>query len=252
MKIMLCGKGGCGKSTLSALLAKAFAGQGKQVLVVDEDESNFGLHRQLGLELPKDFTQYFGGKRAVLNAVPKGQPDFSIFDKTWHISDIPAEFLSRKGGISLMSNGKIHEAGEGCACGMGVLSKQFLRNLELAEEEIVILDMEAGVEHFGRGVADFADVILMVMDPSYESLRLCEKVTEMAESIGKPVYYVLNKTDAQSESEMKENMKYPEKIISVMSAEKAIAGAGLRGEELTGEYPAIQKLAERILREKLA
>ena len=62
MKITICGKGGCGKSTVTSLLAKEFARMGKTVLVVDSDESNFGLHRQLGVELPRDYTEYFGGK----------------------------------------------------------------------------------------------------------------------------------------------------------------------------------------------
>ena len=67
MKITVCGKGGCGKSTVTSLLAKALAGLGKEVLVIDSDESNYGLHRQLGMELPGDFTGYFGGKESVLN-----------------------------------------------------------------------------------------------------------------------------------------------------------------------------------------
>ena len=66
MKIAICGKGGCGKSATAALLAKALARAGKRVLVVDSDESNYGLHRQLGMELPKDFTAFFGGKENVL------------------------------------------------------------------------------------------------------------------------------------------------------------------------------------------
>ena len=64
MKLILCGKGGCGKSTVSALLARAWAARGYQVLVIDADESNFGLHKQLGLNLPEDFTHYFGHKKA--------------------------------------------------------------------------------------------------------------------------------------------------------------------------------------------
>ena len=66
MKIMLCGKGGCGKSTVTALLAKEFARQGKRVLVIDCDESNYGLHQQLGLELPQDLTNFVGGKQKIM------------------------------------------------------------------------------------------------------------------------------------------------------------------------------------------
>ena len=67
MKIAVCGKGGCGKSTVTSLLAKALARRGKEILVIDSDESNYGLHRQLGMKLPRDFTDYFGGKQNVLN-----------------------------------------------------------------------------------------------------------------------------------------------------------------------------------------
>ncbi|GMN94561.1 P-loop NTPase [Blautia wexlerae] len=67
MKIAVCGKGGCGKSTVTSLLAKALARRGKEILVIDSDESNYGLYRQLGMKLPRDFTDYFGGKQNVLN-----------------------------------------------------------------------------------------------------------------------------------------------------------------------------------------
>ena len=65
MKVLICGKGGSGKSTVTALLAKAMARRGYNVLVVDSDESNFGLHRQLGVEMPDDFMNYLGGKKAL-------------------------------------------------------------------------------------------------------------------------------------------------------------------------------------------
>ncbi|MCQ2563415.1 MAG: P-loop NTPase [Mogibacterium sp.] len=65
MKIILCGKGGCGKSTVATLLARAYEKHGNNVLVIDSDESNYGLHRQLGFELPEDFTHYFGGKKGA-------------------------------------------------------------------------------------------------------------------------------------------------------------------------------------------
>ena len=71
MKLILCGKGGCGKSTLATLLARSYAAEGRQVLVVDSDESNFGLHRQLGLPLPEDFTHYFGHKKAFMPTAPQ-------------------------------------------------------------------------------------------------------------------------------------------------------------------------------------
>ena len=91
MKIILCGKGGCGKSTVATLLARAYQKEGKNVLVIDSDESNYGLHRQLGFDLPEDFTHYFGGKKGAYRVMDeKGR----VFDDRWHFSDIPEEFCS--------------------------------------------------------------------------------------------------------------------------------------------------------------
>ncbi len=92
MKVLVCGKGGSGKSTITALLAKSMAKKGYNVLVVDSDESNFGLHKQLGLEMPEDFMNYLGGKKTLgeklMQAYQKGD-NVSIFENKWQISDIP-------------------------------------------------------------------------------------------------------------------------------------------------------------------
>lgn len=246
MKLALCGKGGCGKSTIASLLAKEFMKKGKTVLVIDTDESNYGLHRQLGVELPQDFTNYFGGKKAVIDKimqVPRGT-DISYFEKKWSLDDIPSEYISQKDGIKLIAIGKIHEAGEGCACPMGVISRQFISNLELNPGDVVITDTEAGIEHFGRNVEKDVDAVLMVVDPSYESLKLSEKVSELSGSLNKPVYYVLNKVDSSNESVMRETIGKSEKIMAAVPSESKISLAGLTGEEIEGEYPEINKLAK--------
>ena len=148
MKIAICGKGGCGKSTTTALLAKALARAGKRVLVVDSDESNYGLHRQLGMELPKDFTAFFGGKENVLKDMMLSNFAHKFFDGPWSLSDIPEGYCGKKDGLMLMSSGKIHQANEGCACAMNNVIQQFIANLRLSENEFALMDMEAGIEHF--------------------------------------------------------------------------------------------------------
>ena len=141
MKITVCGKGGCGKSTVTTLLAKELARMEKRVLVVDSDESNFGLHRQLGVELPRDFTEYFGGKdkafktmmtSGILDAMKLSAFAKKFFSEDFTMADIPEEYYSEKGGVKLMSSGKIHKANEGCACTMNSILEQFVAHLTLA------------------------------------------------------------------------------------------------------------------------
>lgn len=114
MKVAICGKGGCGKSTATTLFAKELAKLGKKVLVIDSDESNYGLHRQLGMELPRDFTVFFGGKEKAFGEMVAN--DFSpiFFKDSWTVRDIPKEFYVEKDGVKLMASGKIHTANEGC------------------------------------------------------------------------------------------------------------------------------------------
>ena len=242
MKIILCGKGGCGKSTISALLARAFTKRGMNVLVVDADESNFGLHKQLGLPLPKDFTLFFGFKKGIFQ---DGAED--VFADGWTFEDLPQEYVSRDGNVRLMAMGKIAQAGEGCACPMGVLTKTFLEHLKLGDNDIVIVDTEAGVEHFGRGVDRFADAILMVADPSYESIQLAGKITEMGESFGKPVYLILNKTDEQQREMMLEALPPKTKVIAALPMDREILMSGLRGEALTSVPQPINDILDKIL-----
>lgn len=252
MKIAICGKGGCGKSTTTALLAKELARAGKQVLVIDSDESNYGLHRQLGMELPKDFTAFFGGKEAVLKDMMLSNFTHKFFDGPWSLSDIPEGYRAEKDGVMLMSSGKIHQANEGCACAMNNVMQQFIANLQLAADEFALMDMEAGIEHFGRGVDNGVDLLLMVVDPSFESLRLSKKIQELGSSIGKPVYFILNKVTDDTRQAMVETVADSEKIAAVLFADSQIASAGLTGAELTNHCPGVQELARKLIEDGLA
>ena len=129
MKITVCGKGGCGKSTVTSLLSKALARRGKETLVIDSDESNYGLHRQLGMKLPRDFTDYFGGKQNVLNDMMLSKFTHQFFEETWTIDDIPEDYYSLKDGVKLMTSGKIHQANEGCSCAMGTVATVYKGNI---------------------------------------------------------------------------------------------------------------------------
>jgi CO dehydrogenase maturation factor len=241
MKLLVCGKGGSGKSTISALLARACVRRGMRVLVLDADESNFGLHRLLGLERPEDFTHYFGHKKGIF---ADGAAD--VFSPGWHLEDLPRDYCAGDESLRLMAVGKIHDAGEGCACAMGALAKTLLEHLILRENEIVIVDTEAGVEHFGRGVDRFADHILMVADPSYESVCLSEKICAMGREFEKPVSILLNKADAAQQEMLRASIPDSSAIIGALNLSNAILAAGLRGEALSEMPPEIDAVLDAL------
>lgn len=236
MKVIVAGKGGCGKSTVSTLLAKALAKRGSRVLVIDTDESNFGLHTHLGLKRPEDFMNYFGGKKVLFEKVKSIQ-------KRWQIDELPTEYLAEKGNLKLMAMGKIYDFGEGCACPINALSSRFLEILELKDDEFLIADTDAGIEHLGRGVEKGCDLILAVVEPSQESIGLANRIAAMAKSIDKPVYYILNKTDSNTEALLLEALD-GSRIIAVLPQDERILQYGLEGRELDLNVEGIEELAD--------
>ncbi len=247
MKIAVCGKGGSGKSTITALLAKELSRMGKDVLVIDSDESNYGLSRQMGVELPKDFTAYFGGKEKAQKDMMLSNFTHQFFKETWTFSDVPEGYYAEKDGVKLMSSGKIHTANEGCACTMGNIIRQFVEHLNLTENEYALMDMEAGIEHFGRGTDNGMDLILMIVDPSYESLALSGKILELGNAIGKPVRFVLNKVNDENRELMKNGVCEKAEVICEILEDDFIRGAGLQGKELSLEMESVRDLAKRII-----
>lgn len=238
MKAIVCGKGGCGKSVLTALLAKEMNTRGYRVLVVDNDESNFGLHTYLGLDLPEEFKDHFGGRDNLFDSIEEMDG--------FRIDNLPEEFISSKNGYSLLTVGKIREYGEGCACPLNVLSSKFIQNIDLEEDEFLVVDSEAGVEHFGRGVEKGCDVILMVVDPTRESLGLAEQVMEFGKSLEKKVFFVLNKVDEEKRAFLLEHLP-EDKVITSIPEDDRIFDAGMRGKELDVEVEGPGAIADRLI-----
>jgi CO dehydrogenase maturation factor len=196
MKLSVCGKGGSGKSTVVSLLANAAQAKGLSTLVVDSDESNSGLFRMLGFsEPPIPLMALVGGKEDIKEKMN----ETSILSETEiNLQQIPHPYINKLNGLCLVSIGKILQALEGCACPMGVLSREFLNKLQLNKNEIAIVDMEAGIEHFGRGLDAGIDSVLLVVEPSYESLTLSEKIKGLAGEMQKNVWAVLNKISSNN------------------------------------------------------
>ncbi|AEG13786.1 Cobyrinic acid ac-diamide synthase [Desulfofundulus kuznetsovii DSM 6115] len=203
-KIMICGRGGSGKSTLVTLLARALAERGK-VLVVDTDESNLGLHKMLGLSTPAmTLMGCLGGKPAVREKLlaslqKKGDESTGFFADGLNLASLPPECTGGEWPLRFLRIGKIERSMEGCACPMGAVARSFLKQLRVGQDEWVLVDTEAGVEHFGRGVVEGVDLVVIVVDPSHEAVLLAERAKALTAEAGKDFVVVLNKTDAATE-----------------------------------------------------
>jgi CO dehydrogenase maturation factor len=245
MKILICGKGGCGKSTIVALLAKEMALRKNTVLVVDSDESNIGLHSRLGMQKPADFMNYFGGKKLLFEKTKE------LKDK-WTLKEVPRDYLTEKGNIQLLSMGKIYQFGEGCACPINALSSKFLEILDLGDKEFLIADTDAGIEHFGRGVEKGVDILLVIVDPSHESVLLAKKISELGQQVDKPVYYILNRISDQETKDLLMNSIDRERLIAIIPENKEIFISGLAGNEFSMDVEGIKEIADMLESKKKA
>jgi CO dehydrogenase maturation factor len=259
-KISISGKGGCGKSMLTALLAKVLSEMGYTVYAVDSDESNPGLYRMLGFnESPRPLMDLFGGEKKVMEEIKrpltnKESEQRSVWLKREKFSpaELPGEYFLQKDGLRILTVGKITSAFEGCACAMAEVLRLFLERLDLKDNEVVLVDMEAGVEHFGRGVDKNLDVALILVEPSFESSALATKVSLMARQSGMgEVWAVLNKIPNQAvEEKLRERLRRAGvKVINTIHYDPQIAEYCLDGIPY-GESQAkqeVKKIAETLL-----
>ncbi|HIT13639.1 MAG TPA: hypothetical protein IAB54_05760 [Candidatus Scatomonas merdigallinarum] len=169
-----------------------------------------------------------GGKRTEAD---KSNVFYKVNPK---VDDIPETYGKECSGVRLLV--------------LGTVMSQFVQNLRLNRDQYALLDMEAGVEHFGRGIDNGADLILMIVDPSYESLQLTKKIGELAESIGKPYYYICNKAMEEEQNLVKQEVWSPDRIAACLMQDPAILKEGLRGQELKERPEEIEKLADFLIR----
>ena len=249
MKIMICGKGGSGKSTLTVLLAQAMKRAGKRVLVVDADESNLCLHRLLGIPQPEVMMEAMGGRpgtRERLKQAREHDHQDEFFQQVMTFDDLPTDCVREAEGIRLLVVGKIREFGEGCACMIGSISKTVLARLQEKKDELVLIDAEAGLEHFGRQVDKGCDLALFVVDPSFESLQMADRARKIAEMAGVPTYYVLNKVDDSCRQPMRRQLD-KERVIGSIARNEDLFLQSLGGEPLTAKMEGLEEIVEFLL-----
>jgi len=205
MKIAISGKGGVGKTTLAACLSKYYAHKNYKVIAVDADPdanlaSALGIDYKDALKIVpliemKDLIEERTG------AKPGGYGAF--FKLNPKVDDIPEKFGIDIDGVRLLVAGTIKAGGSGCYCPENVLLKSLFRHLVISREEIVILDMEAGIEHLGRGTCENMDALIIVVEPGLRSVQTAWTVRKMSRDLGiKVLFVVVNKIRNDEEEKL--------------------------------------------------
>lgn len=186
MKLAISGKGGVGKTTLTALLAQVYADAGRQVLAVDADPSPclagaLGFPAELRAEL-----QPIAEMESLIEERTGAKPGAvgGYFTINPRVDDLPERFSVSQRGVRLLEMGAVDIGGSGCICPESALLKALMTHLLFRKEDILLLDMYAGVEHLGRATIDFVDAMLVVVEPTRRSLGTAAQIKKLAQDIG--------------------------------------------------------------------
>ena len=185
-KIAVTGKGGVGKTTLAALLAHVYAADGKTVLAIDADPAA-SLAYALGFpaELADQITPIAEMEELILERTgAKPGTIGGYFRLNPRVDDLPDRMSAEFRGVRMLRLGTIKQGGSGCICPESALLRNLVTHLLVARNEVVILDMEAGIEHLGRGTASAVDAFLIVTEPVRRSLETARHIHQLAADIG--------------------------------------------------------------------
>lgn len=202
MKLAISGKGGVGKTLLAAHLARTFADAGYSVVAIDADP-DANLAATLGFPNP-DKVMPISEMSDLIEERTGAKPGQSapFFKLNPKVDDLPEKYSLEHEGIKLMVMGRIKRGGTGCYCPEGVLLQALLTHLLLARNEVVILDMEAGIEHLARGTAKAVDKLIIVVEPGRRSIETAYRIAELAKDLGlQNLAVVGNKIRSQSDKE---------------------------------------------------
>jgi len=202
MKVAITGKGGVGKTTFSSTLCRLYADEGRTVLAADVDpDANLGLALGLSEEevnaiLPVSKMKELAKERTGANA------SNTFYKLNPEISDLPDKLSKDINGVKLLVMGTVDTGGGGCVCPEHVMLKAILSNLVLRKDDVVVMDMEAGLEHLGRGTASMMDQFIVVIEPGARSIQTYERIKQLAKDIGvTQVRVVANKVRDQRDEE---------------------------------------------------
>jgi CO dehydrogenase maturation factor len=255
MKIAIAGKGGVGKTVIAGCIAWSLARDGYTTLAIDADSSpNLALSLGLSQEEAARIVPVLENDDLIKRKTETG---FSgVFNLNFTVDDIVRDFsLSTPTGVHLLVMGAVKSMGTGCACPGNSLIRALLRHLVVERDEAVVLDMEAGLEHLGRGTAEAVDWMLVVSDVNKKSLITAATIADIARKAGiSHVALVGNRVENNEQKEIINAFarQHDLPLLGLVPFDAAVVQSGIRGSSVldldgTSAFRAIEKISRHLI-----
>jgi CO dehydrogenase maturation factor len=230
MKLAVSGKGGVGKTTFSALLIRTLNDQGKRVLAIDADP-DANLAAALGIPDAEKIVPIAEMKELIFERT-EAQPGTvgGFFKLNPKVDDLPDSLSAKLDNIKLMRLGGVKKGGGGCICPESTLLRALMLHIVLARDEVVVMDMEAGIEHLGRATASAVDKLIVVVEPGRRSMDTAGHIKKLASEIGlKNIGLVGNKIRGQKDEEFLKKHLSDFEFLGFIRQDEALIEADLDG-----------------------
>jgi len=184
LKIAVSGKGGVGKTTIAALIARMLAARGKRVIAVDADPVT-NLAAALGVSEDPPIVPIVELRELIAERTGAAPGQYGgMFTLNPRVDDIPDRFSRERDGVRLLVTGTIDQGGSGCFCPESAVLRSLLQHLVLRRDEVLVMDMEAGIEHIGRATIRGIDRLIAVVDAGVRSQLAAQRFSQLAREIG--------------------------------------------------------------------
>jgi CO dehydrogenase maturation factor len=259
MKIAVSGKGGVGKTVIAGVLAEFFVHAGFRVLAIDADSApNLALTLGIPIDQSNNITPISENTVLITSKTQSGVP--GIMNLSFEVEDIIDQFtIKTPYNVNLLVIGTVRTAGGGCMCPANAVLRSLLHHLLVKRKEAVVIDMEAGIEHMGRGTVEYVDVMLIVTDSSRKSMEIAKGLYKLTKDLYIKKAFMIGNKLAKSEGKVIEEFAKENNIplLGLVPFDEQVREADIKGETpLKYAYESksvatIRKIGETLLETKL-